>query len=852
MRRLPSLTAVCLLLLAAPATRGQLPAPQLQAVFPPGGARGSTFDVQITGADLDSVDQLLFSHPGITARPKLASPPAKGQPAVTLAGQFVVAITADVPSGIIDVRARGRLGVSNPRAFVVGERPEALEAADNNSREKAQPAVVSGVVNARSSGTSLDWYKLPGRRGQPLVAEVWAERIDSRMDATLVLHDATGRELAHSRDALGRDPLIDYTPEADGELLLAVFDAMYQGGNDYAYRLVVTTGPRVEFALPPCGTPSAALPITFFGQRLPGGTPVAPFAERGRAWVQWTMPVAFPAEPAAVARELGGLVRASECMLDGFDYRVETPAGSAGAITLGFASAPIVVEQEPGDRRAAPQTITPPCEFVGSFFPRGDQDMVQFAAAKGTTLWIEVISQRLGVPTDPAIVVQRVTKNAQGAENAADVAEDDDPPPIGVAGFSAAHGDPALRLQIPEDGTYRILLRDLYESHADPRHVYRLIVRAPRPDFRLVAAAVQSTPGKESKPACPVLRQGGTESLSLLAFRREGFNGPIEVTVEGLPPGVRCPGAMLGPGQSSAPLVFAAAEGAAPWAGTLRVVGRAQIDGRELVREARAGCTVWPGSAAINNNQPGGTAPARLARESWLALNGEKMPVFVELGDGATWTVVPGGKVEIPVKVTRRDGVKNPLALVPIDLPPGAKAGNNFTITADAKESKFTFDLAPDAPPGTFTFALRVQTKLSYRPEAGDPKKAADASQPKVVDASFPSTALRLNVTREPVALQLKPDAISVKRGGEVALPIAVARARNFTAAVDVELLLPAELKDAKGSPVTLAAGKNDARVVLRVGPGAAPGKYAVRVVAKTRHGNRPQQAEGTVTLTVD
>ena len=48
-----------------------------------------------------------------------------------------------------------------------------------------------------------------------------------------------------------------------------------------------------------------------------------------------------------------------------------------------------------------------PCEIAGQFFPAGDVDCFTFDAKKGDVFWIEVFSQRLGLPTNPFLLVQR-------------------------------------------------------------------------------------------------------------------------------------------------------------------------------------------------------------------------------------------------------------------------------------------------------------------------------------------------------------------------------------------------------------------------------------------------------------
>ncbi|MFM8479525.1 MAG: hypothetical protein ACKOEO_27365, partial [Planctomycetaceae bacterium] len=66
----PALLAAALLL-SANAAFAQLPQTRITSLFPPGAQRGTTLEVVVGGGtDLDEVDQLVFSHPGITAAQK--------------------------------------------------------------------------------------------------------------------------------------------------------------------------------------------------------------------------------------------------------------------------------------------------------------------------------------------------------------------------------------------------------------------------------------------------------------------------------------------------------------------------------------------------------------------------------------------------------------------------------------------------------------------------------------------------------------------------------------------------------------------------------------------------------------
>ncbi len=105
------------------------------------------------------------------------------------------------------------------------------------------------------------------------------------------------------------------------------------------------------------------------------------------------------------------------------------------------------------------------------------------------------------------------------------------------------------------DGEYFVQVRDLYfQQRGEPRFIYRLSVRRPTPDFRLIAV-----PTHDTQPDATVVGRGGKHWMDVLAFRKDGFDEPIRVEATNLPPGVTCDPVVIGPGKTSAPLVFQAA-----------------------------------------------------------------------------------------------------------------------------------------------------------------------------------------------------------------------------------------------------------------------------------------------------
>ena len=88
------------------------------------------------------------------------------------------------------------------------------------------------------------------------------------------------------------------------------------------------------------------------------------------------------------------------------------------------------------------------------------------------------------------------------------------------------HSDTELSFTPPSDGTYRVEVRDLYDE-GSARHLFRLRVLHPEPDFALTVAGDRFT-----------LAPDKTLDILVAVVKRNGFEGDIEVSAESLPVGV--------------------------------------------------------------------------------------------------------------------------------------------------------------------------------------------------------------------------------------------------------------------------------------------------------------------------
>lgn len=700
-------------ILAATAS-AQLPQARLASVFPPGARAGSTNLVTVAGADLDEPSGLLFSDPRIMGTPKAATP-----------NQFQVTVPAEVPPGLVDVRFAGRFGVSNPRAFAVGGLPELTAPATNTSPAEAFPLPFDTVANGRVQPSQAHWFRLSARAGQRVLVRIQARELDSRLVPDLTITDAAGRERAIAR----RRELLDFTAPADGDFLLKLHDQTYRGGEEYACRLTVSSGPQVDFAVPLAVRSGGTNRVTLFGRNLPGGRATRLAGADGGMLEQLTVTVAAPRKPPAeLPAEL--LRRPAGAALAGdlWPWRLVTSNGVAGPLPFSLTTSAVFVattvkrpNEEKADRLPRLVKVSPPCEFTGLFPARGEVSGVTFAARKGDVLWIELFAERLGFPCDAHAVVQQHVKDSEFTD-LVEIGDTEANP--GDREFNTASTDAAVRFEAPEDARYQILVRDRFNSAAGrPRYPYRLSLRPASPDFRLVALPQPPPPLNNDDRSIHVtsisLRRGQTLPVKVMAFRRDGFNAEIKLTVSELPRGVTAAATPIAAGQATGTVLLTAGEQetALPTnAFRLAIAGSAGIGGRPVTRPALAASVIWP-VPDFNNEH----AATRLVREPLVSvIAAEPAPVTVSPAGTNTFEPTADCRLVIPLWILRRGGFSAAFKLKPAGHPALDQAAE-ADVAENATNANAGLNLAEaKLPVGAHTLWLQGTVAGQYRnqPEA--------------------------------------------------------------------------------------------------------------------------------------
>ena len=696
-----------------------LPIPQLKSLFPCGAQQGKSVELEISGGNLDATSKLYFSHPGIKAElivdPKAAPPvvaavtpapvdaagkpmPAPPPPPPSGPFRFKVTAAANVPVGDYDVRSIGKFGISNPRTFCVSADAESNELEPNDAKDKANRVPLNGIVNGRiSPAEDIDWFSFAAKKGQRVIIECRAWRIDSKLDGMLTLYNSEGKELIACQDEnirdQKRDPFIDFDVPADGDYLLRFTDFMYNGGSDNFYRLSISTHPYLDFISPTGAKPGTTAAITFYGRNLPGGEKTDVIVN-GRPLEKVVRQITVPGDADVVTTlHNSELLRPPTSRVDGMEVHITGDTGTSNTKTLVFSDGPELLEAEPNNALNEAQKLPVPCAVTGAFSAAKDVDNYTISAKKDEKFLIEVFSERIGSPADPDLEIY-------GADGKLVVATQDTGENIGQLRFPTSTSDIVYPWTAPKDGDYTLHLEHVYQAvQGGPQYRYRLEIRKNvTPDFRLVCS-----PTHDIRIDSHCVYQGGRQRLDVLLWRMNGNDEAVTIEARKLPPGVTCEPIVMGPGVKWGSLVVNAAPDAPLGESEFEVVGTATLGGTKLTRQARGGVVVWD-----TVNTP---AISRVTRSMVIAVR-EKVPYAVT-ASSTTLTIKPGDPINVVVTAARRADMPSAIQLngSGIELPNGLTIPTT-TINVGQNEAKITLATTDKIKEGTYSFIINSESQV--------------------------------------------------------------------------------------------------------------------------------------------
>lgn len=395
-----------------------------------------------------------------------------------------VTVPRDEQVGIGALRVVTGEGVSNPVLVMLDDLPTVAEASDNHTIEQAQSIALPIAVDGQCDALHEDVFRFHARPGQRVSFEVVSQRLGSKLDPVLRLMKVDGKEISRFDDAesSGGDTRFEHTFDADGDYLLALGDVRHAGGNEYRYRLRIGSFSLISAAYPLGGQSGAVMSFELVGRE---SDPLA------------KLNVALP-DTLNTRRLVSFGVPSADGAGSGW-FQVEAGPESES------------LEREPNDSVAEATSVQFPGVLNGRFDKPGDRDYFKFKAQKGQRLHCVARSRELGSACD---VYMRLHK-ADGSKIA----------------DARQERQTVLDFDVPEDGEYVLQVEDLLVGGVPKAdHVYRIHLDNAYSGFSLHTEGLQY-----SAP------QGGTFVVKVLA-RRTGYNGPIELAVEGLGEGVKLEG----------------------------------------------------------------------------------------------------------------------------------------------------------------------------------------------------------------------------------------------------------------------------------------------------------------------
>ncbi len=522
------------------------PAPKLDSLSATWLQRGTTNEVPLNGEALSGANAVLFTGSGLSGTLAVKAPPTvtlegssgglsigQADTGKTLVLQMVV--MAGAALGSRELRLAGPNGVSNPLTVNVSDLPELLERKPNNAADQAPllelPVAVSGVIGG---GTESDYFRFKAKAGEKLIFDVQANRVGSPLDPTLVLLDASGKELARSEDAHGLDPFLEFTPAADGEVTVRLHDLRFQSGGDYRYRLVAGVVPYLDFLFPFGGKRGSSVELQLKGRNLDGADKmlisIAPDAPLGRQ-----------------------------------DVRAHTPRGYSNPQPFEAGDLPEFMESEPNNAGDKANAVGAPVVINGRIGEPKDVDVFRFKATSDQKLVIEVRARQFGSPLDALLTLSDT--------NGAVLQRNDD-----------ANGlDARLEFDAKKDTEYLISLRDLTDRGGE-RFGYRMSLQPPNlaQDFTVRIAGGRYRVGR-----------GGTVAVRCEIERRNGFDGIVRIGGDGLPAGVTASALVLGAAPNFGWVTLSASPEAALGYAPLKLTATGELVGRAVVHAAQPAEQGW-------------------------------------------------------------------------------------------------------------------------------------------------------------------------------------------------------------------------------------------------------------------
>jgi hypothetical protein len=642
-----------------------------------------------------------------------------------------VTAAQEVAPGLHWFRVQTAMGISNMKPFDVGAFPEVDSHIKTGARAEMQlepaklPATLVGTIAAPGE---VDSYEFDGRTGEELVFRVTAARLGSRLESLLVLRNESGQVLAEAgRNENRADAVLTYKLPQAGKYTLGVTDREKGGSEDHYYRVDAGPLPYITQVFPLGVRAGEPATVSITGVNLgdlrevkvdppkstDGGT-MMPLNINARSLN--TVKLAVGNDPEIVEQEPNDSPAQAQTVslpvtINGHISGATKDSGSADEDYFRFHAGKgekLSIEVVAARLGSPLDSVIEVLDTQGNPIPRAtlrclNETVTTLSDRDSRTPGIRLTSTSgfhekdylmVGDELDQLVYIadqpdEDVRMRSAGGLRWAlmgtspDVHAVNTPvyrveilppvaefPPNGLPVFhltwrnddgGPGYGsDSRLNFVAPQDGDYILHLKDVRGLQGQ-NFAYRLSIHDASPDYQLTFA-----------PENPNIPKGGTAFISVDANRVKGYDGPIEIDVEGLPAGVTAGIATIPAGQDSTLILLSADASASVDAmpTVFKVVGHAKVNGHELTRVANE------------------DAPLDLASVM-------PPPDAIVTAGPSRVTLEPGQEVKVTLHVERRNGFQGRVPCKVRNLPPGVRVVNvglNGVLVTETQTSR-TFTL---------------------------------------------------------------------------------------------------------------------------------------------------------------
>lgn len=716
--------------------------PTIASVSPQGIARGNTLEMSIEGFNLAKASAIYFSEPGVKGRivrvkelpdlPEVRLGSNGGLSTIDLGPlppRNQVTVEIDVSSsakiGPVSFRLLTPLGTSPVGTFLIEPfYGETSDAEPNDSVDNAPEVFLPAIfVGAISRNGDVDTYKFKARAGQEVVFENGAMALGSTLQPIVRILKEDQSVLAEfGADGPESVRFFAHKFAAEGTYYLQITDFQQSGRGSHTYRLKAGEFPLVTSAYP-LGLPKGGqAQVKLEGYKMDAapiavkGVPsdkdefvamVRPEVAAGVAFNELRLDLGqYPEVEATSAKQqmaIPSIVNGKLQQEATFRFQAKKGEELVFEVLGKRAGADLDSHLEVLDangKQIETAVIRPVWETtttlrdhdsaargirinswnfirVGDYvqigaeilrveeMPRGPDADMFFENLNGQRITYFNTSPEAHAIDSPVYKVQVHPPGAEFTPNGLPLtrlyARNDD----GGPGYSK---DSLLRFTAHKDGEYLLRLTDVRGSlpKAQP---YRLTARRPEADFRMTMT-----------PSNPNVPPGSAVPLTVSVRRLDGFNGPISVSVEGLPPGITATPAVVPPDQVFATVLLKSVQDLKEANGKafpITVKGHAVTNaGKQLVRVA---------------NQED-----RLQLVSTMPAPDVRMTAITKVVE-----IEAGGDAEVQLSIERLNGFKGRVPVAVLNLPPSVRVAdiglNGVLLNEDETKRSFTLYALPTA-----------------------------------------------------------------------------------------------------------------------------------------------------------